>query len=157
MEDRGLSAEKADLLIEIYDYQQRILKGENYTSAGLYIGIPFCPTRCLYCSFTSNQKPYEEVERYLQALLKEIEYVGRRCRETGLGIETIYIGGGTPTTLDSGQLERLLDSVLHNFDLCKLREFTLEAGRPDTITAEKLAVARDHGVGRISINPPSSR
>ena len=156
-EERGLSPEKADLLIEIYEYQQRVLKGENYTSAGLYIGIPFCPTRCLYCSFTSNQKPYEEVEKYLQALLQEIEYVGRRCRETGLGIETIYIGGGTPTTLDSGQLERLLDSVSHNFDLCKLREFTLEAGRPDTITTEKLAVARDHGVDRISINPQSMK
>ncbi|MBO5994111.1 MAG: coproporphyrinogen dehydrogenase HemZ, partial [Firmicutes bacterium] len=156
-EDRGLSREKAELLIEIYEYQQRVLKGENYLSCGLYIGIPFCPTRCLYCSFTSNQKPYEEVERYLQALLKEIEYVGRRCRETGMGIETIYIGGGTPTTLDEGQLERLLDSVLHNFDLCKLREFTLEAGRPDTISSGKLRIARDHGVDRISINPQSMK
>ena len=157
IEERGLSPGKADLLIEIYEYQQRVLCGENYKSAGLYIGIPFCPTRCLYCSFTSNQKPYEEVERYLQALLKEIEYVGTRCRETGFGIETIYIGGGTPTTLDNGQLERLLDSVLHNFDLCKLREFTLEAGRPDTITAEKLRIAREHGVDRISINPQSMK
>ncbi len=157
MEERGLSSEKADLLIEIYEYQQRILGGEKYTSAGLYIGIPFCPTRCLYCSFTSNQKPYEEVERYLQALIREVEYVGRRCRETGLDIETIYIGGGTPTTLDCGQLERLLDAVLHNFDLCKLREFTLEAGRPDTITAGKLETARAHGVDRISINPQSMK
>jgi oxygen-independent coproporphyrinogen-3 oxidase len=156
-EERGLSREKAELLIEIYEYQQHVLKGENYTSCGLYIGIPFCPTRCLYCSFTSNQKPYEEVERYLQALLKEIEYVGRRCRETGMAIETIYIGGGTPTTLDEGQLERLLDSVLHNFDLCKLREFTLEAGRPDTITSGKLRIAREHGIDRISINPQSMK
>ncbi len=156
-EERGLSREKAELLIEIYEYQQHVLKGENYTSCGLYIGIPFCPTRCLYCSFTSNQKPYEEVERYLQALLKEIEYVGRRCRETGMSIETIYIGGGTPTTLDEGQLERLLDSVLHNFDLCKLREFTLEAGRPDTITSGKLRIAREHGIDRISINPQSMK
>ena len=156
-EDRGVSSEKAKLLIEIYEYQQSILAGENYTSCGLYIGIPFCPTRCLYCSFTSNQKPYEEVERYLQALLSEIEYVGRRCRETGMGVETIYIGGGTPTTLDEGQLQRLLDAVLHNFDLCKLREFTLEAGRPDTITSEKLRIARDHGVDRISINPHSMK
>ncbi len=157
MEERGLSSEKADLLIEIYEYQQRILGGEKYTSAGLYIGIPFCPTRCLYCSFTSNQKPYEEVERYLQALIREVEYVGRRCRETGLDIETIYIGGGTPTTLDCGQLERLLEAVLHNFDLCKLREFTLEAGRPDTITSEKLKIAKEHGVDRISINPQSMK
>ena len=157
MEERGLSSEKADILIEIYEYQQRILGGEKYTSAGLYIGIPFCPTRCLYCSFTSNQKPYKEVERYLQALIREVEYVGRRCRETGLDIETIYIGGGTPTTLDCGQLERLLDVVLHNFDLCKLTEFTLEAGRPDTITSEKLKIAKEHGVDRISINPQSMK
>ena len=156
-EEKGLSTEKARLLIEIYEYQQRVLEGEAYTSCGLYIGIPFCPTRCLYCSFTSNQKPYEEVERYLQALIKEIEYAGRRSKETGLDVETIYIGGGTPTTLDEGQLGRLLDAVLHNFNLCKLREFTLEAGRPDTITAGKLETARDHGVDRISINPQSMK
>lgn len=157
MEERGLSSEKARLLIEIYEYQQQVLQGEAYTSCGLYIGIPFCPTRCLYCSFTSNQKPYGEVERYLRALISEIEFAGRRARETGLGIETVYIGGGTPTTLDEGQLERLLESVIHNIDLCKLREFTLEAGRPDTITPEKLRIARDHGVSRISINPQSMK
>ena len=156
-EDRGLSREKADLLIEIYEYQQDVLKGENYTSCGLYIGIPFCPTRCLYCSFTSNQKPYEEVERYLQALIREIEFCGRRSGETGLGTETIYIGGGTPTTLDEGQLERLLKAVGESFDLSKLREFTLEAGRPDTITSDKLAIAKDLGVTRISINPQSMK
>ncbi|MBQ5440706.1 MAG: coproporphyrinogen dehydrogenase HemZ [Firmicutes bacterium] len=156
-EEKGLSSDKARLLIEIYERQQKVLKGEEYLKAGLYIGIPFCPTRCLYCSFTSNQKPYEEIERYLEALIDEIEYTGKRCIESGLGIETIYIGGGTPTTLDSGQLNRLLDSVLHNFDLCKLREFTLEAGRPDTITAEKLSIAKDHGVDRISINPQSMK
>lgn len=156
-EEKGLSSDKARLLIEIYERQQKVLKGEEYLKAGLYIGIPFCPTRCLYCSFTSNQKPYGEIERYLEALIEEIEYTGKRCIESGLGIETIYIGGGTPTTLDSGQLNRLLDSILHNFDLCKLREFTLEAGRPDTITAEKLSIAKDHGVDRISINPQSMK
>ena len=156
-EERGLSREKAELLIEIYEYQQMVLKGEDYTSCGLYIGIPFCPTRCLYCSFTSNQKPYGEIERYLEALIKEIEFTGRRMKETGMGVETVYIGGGTPTTLDEGQLERLLDAVLHNIDLCKLREFTLEAGRPDTITAGKLETARAHGVDRISINPQSMK
>ena len=156
-EERGLSDSKADLLIEIYEYQQKVLKGENYSSCGLYIGIPFCPTRCLYCSFTSNQKPYEEVERYLQALIKEIEYTGRRAKETGLGLETIYIGGGTPTTLDEGQLERLLSAVRKNYDLSQIREFTLEAGRPDTITRGKLEIAKNSGVTRISINPQSMK
>ena len=156
-EERGLSREKAGLIIEIYEYQQQVLKGEDYTSCGLYIGIPFCPTRCLYCSFTSNQKPYGEIERYLEALIEEISYTGRRLKETGMGIETIYIGGGTPTTLDDAQLERLLDAVIHNLDLCKLREFTLEAGRPDTITREKLRIAHSHGVDRISINPQSMK
>ena len=115
-EERGLSREKAGLIIEIYEYQQQVLKGEDYTSCGIYIGIPFCPTRCLYCSFTSNQKPYREIERYLEALIEEISYTGRRLKETGMGIETIYIGGGTPTTLDDVQLERLLDAVIHNLD-----------------------------------------
>lgn len=156
-EERGLSREKAGLIIEIYEYQQQVLKGEDYTSCGIYIGIPFCPTRCLYCSFTSNQKPYGEIERYLEALIEEISYTGRRLKETGMGIETIYIGGGTPTTLDDAQLERLLDAVIHNIDLCKLREFTLEAGRPDTITREKLRIAHSHGVDRISINPQSMK
>ena len=156
-EERGLSREKAGLIIEIYEYQQQVLKGEDYTSCGLYIGIPFCPTRCLYCSFTSNQKPYGEIERYLEALIEEISYTGRRLKEIGMGIETIYIGGGTPTTLDDAQLERLLDAVIHNLDLCKLREFTLEAGRPDTITREKLRIAHSHGVDRISINPQSMK
>ncbi|MBR6472149.1 MAG: coproporphyrinogen dehydrogenase HemZ [Firmicutes bacterium] len=156
-EERGVSPVKAALLVEIYEYQQKVLQGDDYLKAGLYIGIPFCPTRCLYCSFTSNQRPYSEIERYLEALISEIEYVGRRLRESGMGIETIYIGGGTPTTLDVRQLNRLLDAVLHNMDLCKLREFTLEAGRPDTITAEKLQTARDHGVDRISINPQSMK
>ena len=151
--------EKAALAVDTAINQRPFLDEQRADPSriGIYVGIPFCPTRCLYCSFTSNQKPYEEVERYLQALIKEIEFTGKRAKETGLDVETIYIGGGTPTTLDEGQLERLLDAVLHNFDLCKLREFTLEAGRPDTITAGKLETARAHGVDRISINPQSMK
>lgn len=151
------SKEKTDLLIEIYKYQNGILGTPDTDSIGMYIGIPFCPTRCLYCSFTSNQKPKEEIERYLVALKKEIEYAGKRMRETGLYPESIYIGGGTPTTLDEFQLNQLLQHILQYIDLCKLKEFTVEAGRPDTITREKLKALKENGVSRISINPQSMK
>lgn len=157
MEEDGLSEDKADLLIEIYEYQQEVLKGDNYTGAGVYVGIPFCPTRCLYCSFTSNQKPHEEIKRYLEALHKEISYVGRRMKETGLGVETLYIGGGTPTTLDPGELKELFDCLRSEMDLSELREFTLEAGRPDTIDRDKLMAAKEAGATRISINPQTMK
>ena len=157
IEEDGLSEDKADLLIEIYKYQQEVLQGDDHTSAGVYIGIPFCPTRCLYCSFTSNQKPQEEIKRYLEALHKEISYVGRRMRETGLGVETLYIGGGTPTTMDRYELRELLDCIRSEMDISGLREFTLEAGRPDTIDPDKMKAAYDAGVTRISINPQTMK
>ena len=157
IEEDGLSEEKADLLIEIYEYQQEVLKGDNYTQAGVYIGIPFCPTRCLYCSFTSNQKPHEEIKRYLEALRKEIAYAGRRMKETGLGIETLYIGGGTPTTLDPMELRDLFECIRSEIDISAIREFTLEAGRPDTIDTDKLTEALKAGVTRISINPQTMK
>lgn len=157
IEEDGLSEEKADLLIEIYEYQQEVLGGDDYTRAGVYIGIPFCPTRCLYCSFTSNQKPYDEVKRYLEALHKEIAWTGQRMRETGLGIETVYMGGGTPTTLEPAELKELFDCMRSEMDLSGIREFTLEAGRPDTIDLDKLNCARDAGVTRISINPQTMK
>ena len=152
-----LSREKAELLINTYKYQQKVCGKAEPSSVGVYIGIPFCPTRCLYCSFTSNQVPDNEIARYLEALKKEIEYTGRRMRETGLWPESIYIGGGTPTTLTAGQLDRLLTAVEDNMDLSRTGEFTVEAGRPDTITLEKLKVIKKHGVQRISINPQSMK
>ena len=151
------SEEKIDLLVEIYKYQDKMLGTPDENSIGLYIGIPFCPTRCLYCSFTSNQKPKEEIDRYLVALKEEIKYCGKRMKETGIYPESIYIGGGTPTTLDEYQLKDLIDTVLQYIDLCKLKEFTIEAGRPDTITREKLRVMKDNGISRISINPQSMK
>ncbi len=157
MEEDGLSEDKADLLIEIYEYQQEVLQGDRYTQAGIYIGIPFCPTRCLYCSFTSNQKPDPEIKRYLEALHKEIAYVGSRMKDTGLGIETLYIGGGTPTTLDPGELSELFDCIRSEMDVSGLREFTMEAGRPDTIDRDKLMAAKEAGVTRISINPQTMK
>ena len=152
-----LSREKAELLINTYKDQQKVCGKAEPSSVGVYIGIPFCPTRCLYCSFTSNQVPDNEISRYLEALKKEIEYTGRRMRETGLWPESIYIGGGTPTTLTAGQLDRLLTAVEDNMDLSRTVEFTVEAGRPDTITLEKLKVIKKHGVQRISINPQSMK
>ena len=152
-----LSREKAELLINTYKYQQKVCGKAEPSSVGVYIGIPFCPTRCLYCSFASNQVPDNEIARYLEALKKEIEYTGRRMRETGLWPESIYIGGGTPTTLTAGQLDRLLTAVEDNMDLSRTVEFTVEAGRPDTITLEKLKVIKKHGVQRISINPQSMK
>lgn len=152
-----LSDEKTDLLIDTYNYQQEICGKPDQKSVGIYIGIPFCPTRCLYCSFTSNQVGDSETARYLEALKTEIAFVGRRMKETGLWPESIYIGGGTPTTLTAEQLDNLLATVKEHIDLTKCREFTVEAGRPDTITYEKLEAIRKHGIERISINPQSMK
>ena len=121
----------------------------------LYVGIPFCPTRCTYCSFVSRSigKRTELVEPYLEALLKEIEVTGRLLAESGRKVRTIYIGGGTPTTLSAPQMARLLDTIRASFDLSRCIEFTVEGGRPDTLDAEKLQTIFDHGADRMSINP----
>ena len=121
----------------------------------LYAGIPCCPTRCAYCSFVSQsvEKSFALVEPYLAALFDEIEDAGRTVRELGLNVRTFYMGGGTPTTLTAGQLDRLLTRLERYFDLSGLAEMTVEAGRPDTIDREKLAVLRAHGVTRVSVNP----
>jgi len=152
-----LNDEKIQLLINTYKYQQEILGKAHHNSVGVYIGIPFCPTRCLYCSFTSNQKGPDEIERYLESLLKEIEYAGNAMKAQGIYAESIYIGGGTPTTLSAEQLDILITTVKKYFDLDKCIEFTVEAGRPDTITSEKLEVISGHGIGRISINPQTMK
>ena len=148
---------KRQLATEIMDYQRQTAGDPGRKSLSVYLGIPFCPTRCLYCSFTSNQVGEEEIARYLQALGKEIEYAGAAAAEDGFRIESVYFGGGTPTTLDAGQLDWLLGLVEGHFDLSSCREFTVEAGRPDTITEDKLSVLRKRGVDRISINPQSMK
>lgn len=121
----------------------------------LYIGIPFCPSRCAYCSFVSADvtKTLKLVEPYLDALCREMAACAPLLKEAGLCLRTIYIGGGTPTTLSAPQLDRLLTQVEACFDLSRLTEYTVEAGRPDTITPEKLAVLAAHGVDRVSVNP----
>ena len=123
----------------------------------LYVGIPFCPTRCVYCSFVSRTvgKKAELMEPYLQALGQEIAVTGELLKEAGCTVRSVYIGGGTPTTLDTAQLAWLLDSIHAAFDLGQCLEFTVEAGRPDTLSMEKLASIREHGANRISINPQS--
>ena len=152
-----ISDEKLDLICDIYDRQIDFCGDAPEKSACVYIGIPFCPTRCVYCSFASNQVCDDEIEKYFQALLKEVSYVGNRMRQTGIYAESIYIGGGTPTTLTAEQLEVLIETVYESFDTDRLLEFTVEAGRPDTITPEKLKVLKEHGVNRISINPQSMK
>ena len=121
----------------------------------LYVGIPFCPTRCAYCSFVSRTvgKRTELVEPYLQALLQEIRCVGKLMENSGKTVRTIYIGGGTPTTLSEPQMSLLLDTIRECFDLSRCIEFTVEGGRPDTLNSEKLRSIAAHGVDRMSINP----
>ncbi|MBO7252462.1 MAG: coproporphyrinogen dehydrogenase HemZ [Oscillospiraceae bacterium] len=125
----------------------------------LYVGIPFCPTRCSYCSFVSRTvgKKTELLDPYLNALLKEMEITGKLLQQSGKTIRTIYIGGGTPTTLTSNQMAYLLDAIRDSFDLSRCIEFTVEGGRPDTLDARKLQTIRDHGADRMSINPQTMR
>ncbi len=150
--------EKTALSIEIAKREQEILRNIDYKEGySLYIGIPFCPTRCLYCSFTSYPlKVWEKrVDSYVDALCKEIGFVADRLK--GRKLNTLYIGGGTPTTLTAGQMERLLFVIRDNFDFSFNQEFTVEAGRPDSITEEKLLAMKKYGVSRISINPQTMK
>lgn len=146
--------EKADLCVDIAGKEYGILKEIDYKNGySIYIGIPFCPTTCLYCSFTSYsvEKYKDQVEAYLEALFKEIDFISLRVHNKRL--VTVYIGGGTPTTLNARQLERLLIKIRTSFPMEDVREFTVEAGRPDSITMEKLKVLKEQGITRISINP----
>ncbi len=121
----------------------------------LYIGIPFCPTRCAYCSFVSQsiEKFGSFLEPYLEALLKEIAYTGKLLKQSGWKIRSLYMGGGTPTTLSTPQMKRLMDAINEHLDLSDCLEFTVEGGRPDTLDLSKLQVIRQGGADRMSINP----
>lgn len=148
------SEKKAQLALQVAQTEKSILEKMDYKNGySLYIGIPFCPTTCLYCSFTSySLAAYQsKVQPYLEALLKEMKYVSEAMR--GRRLDTVYFGGGTPTTLSAGQLDMLLTELERQFDLSACRELTVEAGRPDSITYEKLCVLKAHHVDRISINP----
>ncbi len=152
------SDEKIDLSIEIAKREIALLKNIDYENGySLYIGIPFCPSTCLYCSFTSYPLGMwkDRVDEYLLALEKEIENTAEHFREKKLN--TVYIGGGTPTTLEPDQLRRVIGKIRNLFDLSDCLEFTVEAGRPDSITREKLECLRELGVTRISINPQTMK
>ncbi len=152
-----VSEEKAELLLDIAKREREILNKTDSDTISLYIGIPFCPSRCLYCSFTSYPiSVYRHMtESYLEALKSELVAVKNILNEKAYRIQNIYIGGGTPTSLDAASLRDLLCFIENNFELNGLEEFTLEAGRPDSIDLEKLKVIKDSRVNRISINPQS--
>ena len=157
MEEYDVSPERAALCL---DTSRETLRAEallEERDVCLYVGIPFCPTRCAYCSFVSQsvEKSMKLMEPFLEALLRELRAVAAQVRALGLRVISIYMGGGTPTTLTAPMLERLCAALAEEFDLGALREYTVEAGRPDTITEEKLRVLRHRGVDRVSVNPQS--
>ncbi len=153
-----VSDEKIALSIEIALRERSLLHGMDCQNGySLYVGIPFCPTTCLYCSFTSYPigKWQGRTGEYLQALFQEMEYVAEKKR--GCKLDTVYFGGGTPTSLCPEDLDCLMTKLKSTFDFSGVQEFTVEAGRPDSITREKLEVLRKHGVTRISINPQTMK
>lgn len=157
-EEYFCSKRKAEMSLEIAKREKQLLSHIDYEEGySLYIGIPFCPTTCLYCSFTSYPigKWKKRVDEYLEAIEKEIDFTVKHFGHKKLN--TIYFGGGTPTTLTAEQLDRILTKVNTSFDLQYLQEFTVEAGRPDSVTREKLDVLKRQGVTRISINPQTMK
>lgn len=146
---------KIKLAMEVAENEREILKRAQDNSVSIYVGIPFCPTRCLYCSFVSTDVRVsgKYMERYIELLLEEIDKIKEVLAKSNKKVQNIYIGGGTPTTLPEDLLDRLLKKLSVLFPEDGLDEFTLEAGRPDTITYEKLVIAKENGVTRISINP----
>jgi oxygen-independent coproporphyrinogen-3 oxidase len=148
---------KAALATDIARREQKIMGTPDIRDCSIYISIPFCPSRCSYCSFVSYTTPklLSLIPDYLEKLMGELSAVLDTVNELNLHLKTIYIGGGTPTILSAEQLEKLLSLIDSKTDVSALEEFTLEGGRPDTITAEKLAVAYNYGITRISVNPQS--
>ena len=149
-----LNPKKAFLATAVAQSELKLTKGMDDNACSVYISIPFCPTRCAYCSFVSaSRKMLSMLDDYLTLLLRDIKNVFATIKLLGKRVVTVYIGGGTPTTLNARQLKKLLSTVAACTDVRALDEFTLEAGRPDTITAEKMRIAKEYGVTRVSINP----
>lgn len=150
-----LNPQKAALAVAVASADIKILKKLPPKTCSIYISIPFCPSRCAYCSFVSYTTPrlLSLVDDYLEAIINELDERLRTIKKIGLKITTVYIGGGTPTTLNPKQLEKIFKKLNEYINTSELLEFTLEAGRPDTITEEKLNVALHYGVTRVSVNP----
>lgn len=150
-----VSADKLELAKLTEKTEKKILDLSRDDSFSLYIAIPFCPSRCKYCSFVqlSVERSKHLVEPYVELLKRELEYTAKIAEKLNLRLETVYMGGGTPTTLSAEQMSGVLKTVNNNFDMSTCREFTVEAGRPDTVTREKLISLKENNVGRISINP----
>ncbi len=150
-----VSEEKISLCKESHIGEKNIISLNKKDSFSLYVSVPFCPTRCTYCSFVSHsvEKAGKLVEDYVNLLIKEIKETALIAKRCNLNLETVYIGGGTPTTFSSEQLKAVISEIINNFNMTTVREFTVEAGRPDTISEEKLVVLKELGVTRISINP----
>ncbi|MBQ9117465.1 MAG: coproporphyrinogen dehydrogenase HemZ [Clostridia bacterium] len=150
-----VNPKKASLLCDIVQNEAKLISSLGKKTCSVYISIPFCPSRCAYCSFVSysTKRLLSMIDDYMVTLCKDIDRVFSHIRAYGFETVTVYIGGGTPSILSPAQLSSLMEAIGRNTDVHALREFTLEAGRPDTITAEKLRVAIDGGVNRISVNP----
>lgn len=150
-----VSEEKISLCRSAVVSEEKITSLSRPDSFSLYISVPFCPTRCSYCSFVSHsvENAGKLIPDYITLLKKEIAYTADIAKKIGLRLETVYIGGGTPTSVTAEQLGSIMRCVADSFDISGLREYTVEAGRPDTITEEKLDTIKRMGAGRISINP----
>ncbi len=150
-----VAQQKIDLAFKTSETQNVILSQLDSKSFSLYVSIPFCPTRCSYCSFVSQtiDKVKTIIPQYVDNICEEIKHTSKIAKSLGLVCDTVYFGGGTPTSISAQQIEQIMKSVSENFDVASLREYTVEAGRADTITKEKLQVIKRNGATRISINP----
>ena len=150
-----VTEEKIKLCRDIFSLQKNIIDSARETDYSLYISVPFCPSRCSYCSFVSvgSTNATKLMAQYVEKLCEEIRYTAEVAQKAGLTLKSIYIGGGTPTAVSAAQLEQIMQAVKDNFDLSQVLEYTVEAGRPDCTTREKLQVIRNMGADRVSINP----
>ena len=153
--DYLVSEEKIQLCTDVFNLQKPVIDSANPKDYSLYISIPFCPSRCSYCSFvsTSIKTAGHLMQGYVDNLCEEIRYTAKKAEETGLKLKTIYMGGGTPTAITASMLEQVMKTVQECFDLSKVQEYTVEAGRPDCTDLEKLKIIKKYGANRVSINP----
>lgn len=154
-DDYLLNPQKAALAVSVAQTEKLVTEANQTNRCSLYISIPFCPSRCAYCSFVSCTTPrlLSLIDTYLEELKKDLTHVFSVINELHLQLATVYIGGGTPTILSEKQLKNLLKHIAECTDVSKLEEFTVEGGRPDTITPDKVRICREYGVNRISVNP----